>query len=162
MGRVAIYFLEATGAAIPRRESRHGRTTVAKPLEGKRILIVDDDPDIVSALQAGFAESGASIKTVNNGARASDMIAADPPDLIILDMMLPGRSGFLILERFRPKKVKGQKPFVIMVTANEGKRHEAFARNLGVDEYLLKPLRMDKLLSTAFTLLGAEYKTDED
>jgi len=135
---------------------------VAKPLEGKRILIVDDDPDIVSALLAAFSDSGASIKTVNNGARASDMIANDQPDLVILDMMLPGRSGFLILERLRPKKVKGEKPFIIMVTANEGRRHEAFARNLGVDEYLLKPLRMEKLMATAYSLLGAQWHTADE
>lgn len=135
---------------------------MAKPLEGKRILIVDDDPDIVSALLAAFSDSGASIKTVNNGARASDMIANDQPDLVILDMMLPGRSGFLILERLRPKKVKGEKPFIIMVTANEGRRHEAFARNLGVDEYLLKPLRMEKLMATAYSLLGAQWHTADE
>src|SRR5262249_161831 len=132
-----------------------------KPLYGKKILLVDDDPDIVSALQMAFSDSGAEIKVATDGNRASDLAASEQPDLIILDMMLPRRSGFLILERLRPKKVKAQKPFIIMVTANEGKRHEAYARSIGVDEYLTKPIRMDKLMSTAYTLLGASWHGDE-
>jgi len=129
-----------------------------KPLDGKKILLVDDDPDILQALQIGFADSGATIRTASDGNRASDMIDVEKPDLIVLDMMLPRRSGFLILERLKPRKVKGQKPFIIMVTANEGKRHEAFARSLGVDEYLQKPIPMDKLMATAYTLLGVEWE----
>lgn len=135
---------------------------MGKPLEGKKILLVDDDPDIISALQAALSESGATLRTANDGNRASDMIQNEQPDLVILDMMLPRRSGFLILERMKPKKEKGKKPFIIMVTANEGKRHEAFARSLGVDDYLQKPLRMDRLLTAAFSLLGANYETRED
>src|SRR5437870_12500717 len=102
----------------PQRGPRPQTSTAPRtdgPLTGKRILIVDDDPDIVMALQAAFTRSGATIKTATDGNRASDMAASEQPDLIILDMMLPRRSGFLILERLRPKKVKGQKPFVIMV-----------------------------------------------
>ncbi|NUQ46145.1 MAG: response regulator transcription factor [Phycisphaerae bacterium] len=132
-----------------------------KPLDGKKILLVDDDPDIIATIQASLSGSGADIRTASDGNRASDLVVSFQPDLMILDMMLPKRSGFLILERMRPKKEKGQKPFVIMITANEGRRHEAYARNLGVDEYLLKPLRMDKLLSTAYGLLGVEYNVQE-
>lgn len=134
---------------------------MGKPLEGKKILLVDDDSDILQALQIAFADSGATIRTASDGNRASDLAASEQPDLIVLDMMLPRRSGFLILERLRPKKVKGQKPFIIMVTANEGKRHEAYALNLGVDEYLQKPIPMEKLLSTAYALLGADYSEHE-
>lgn len=133
----------------------------SKPLEGKKILLVDDDPDIIATIQASLSGSGADIRTASDGNRASDLVVTFQPDLMILDMMLPKRSGFLILERMRPKKEKGQKPFVIMITANEGRRHEAYARNLGVDEYLLKPLRMDRLLSTAYGLLGAEFEVQE-
>src|SRR5437762_1378370 len=106
----------------PRAPQHPGAPRADGPLTGKKILLVDDDPDIVSALQSAFGDSGAVIKIATDGNRASDLAASEQPDLIILDMMLPRRSGFLILERLRPKKVKGQKPFVIMVTANEGKR----------------------------------------
>ncbi len=133
-----------------------------KPLHGKKILMVDDDADVLAALQVALAETGATLKTASDGNRALDMISSEEPDLVILDMMLPRRSGFLVLEQMRPKKVKGQKPFVIMVTGNEGKRHEAFARNLGVDEYLQKPIRMDRLLDTAYSLLGVPREDEAD
>ena len=145
----------------PQRAPAAAGATQPGPLTGKKVLLVDDDPDIIQALQAGFSGSGAEIKVATDGNRASDLAASEQPDLIILDMMLPRRSGFLILERLRPKKVKGQKPFIIMVTANEGKRHEAFARSLGVEEYLMKPLRMDRLMTTAYSLLGANYNLDD-
>lgn len=132
------------------------------PLFGKRLLLVDDDPDIIAALQSAFSDSGAEIRTATDGNRASDMIANDDPDLVILDMMLPRRSGFLVLERMKPRKEKGQKPFIIMLTANEGKRHELFARSLGVDEYLMKPMRIDRILSISYKLLGKKWSGDED
>jgi DNA-binding response OmpR family regulator len=65
-------------------------------------------------------------------------------------MMLPGRSGFLALE-----KIKGHEdsPLVVMVTANEGKRHQAYAESLGVDGYLLKPVPLQKLIETVDRLV---------
>jgi DNA-binding response OmpR family regulator len=69
--------------------------------------------------------------------------------------MLPQRSGFLVLEKLQPRKQKGKRPFVIMVTGNEGKRHEVYAKAMGVDEYLNKPFRMDRLIRSVETLLGA-------
>jgi DNA-binding response OmpR family regulator len=67
-------------------------------------------------------------------------------------MMLPKRSGFLVLERV---KTLDPPPVVIMVTANEGKRHQAYAETLGVDAYMHKPLRLEKLITTAAELLDA-------
>ncbi|MCA9289253.1 MAG: response regulator, partial [Phycisphaerales bacterium] len=77
----------------------------------------------------------------------------------ILDLMLPGRSGFLALE-----KIKGREdsPLVIMVTANEGRRHQAYAESLGVDRYLLKPVPLQRLLDTAAQLVEAQGGDDED
>ena len=159
---LASYNLHMDRYHRPQRPQADTAPNPNGPLFGKKLLFVDDDPDIISALQVAFSDSGAEIRTATDGNRASDMIANENPDLVILDMMLPRRSGFLVLERMRPKKVKGQKPFIIMVTANEGKRHEAFARSLGVDEYLMKPIRMDRLMSTSYALLGAKWHGAED
>ncbi len=126
-----------------------------KNLEGKTILMVDDDEEIISAMQLAFAESGAAIHTARDGNTGLDKAGKLNPDLIILDIMLPQRSGFLVLEKLQPKKQKGKRPFVIMVTGNEGKRHEAYARAMGVDEYLNKPFRLDRLIQTVEKLLGA-------
>jgi len=128
---------------------------MGEKLEGKAILLVDDDAEILSAMEVALAETGATIHTARDGSGAVQKIASADPDLIVLDMMLPKRSGFLVLENLQPRKQRGKRPFVIMITGNEGKRHEAYARGLGVDDYLNKPFRMDRLLTSIETLLAA-------
>lgn len=115
-----------------------------------RILIVDDDRDVAESFEAAFQSEGALTQWASDGNDAVRICHEDPPDLVILDMMLPKRSGFLVLE-----KIKGYEdaPAVIMVTANEGKRHQAYAESLGVDAYLLKPVPLQRLLDAAVELL---------
>ncbi len=122
-------------------------------LTGKKILIVDDDSDILTSIQAAFEPTGATIDTANNGNLAVEKAEKDPPDLLILDLMLPGRSGFLVLEKLRKRKPT-DKPFVIMITGNQGGRHRDFASTYGVNEYFHKPVKLDKLLTTAEKLFA--------
>src|SRR6266550_2679907 len=129
-------------------------------LQGKRILLVDDDPDILTSMQAAFEPTGATLDSTNNGNKAAELFDSTHPDLVILDMMLPGRSGFLVLEHIQREKNKAKKPrtappFVIMITGNTGARHKMYAESLGVAEYFTKPVKMDKLLATAERLLVA-------
>jgi len=128
---------------------------MSQALEGKRILLVDDDSDILLSLQAAFEPTGAIVETAANGNKAVELAEKGQPDLVILDMMLPGRSGFLVLERIKARKPRNQKPFVIMITGNTGKRHQMYAESLGVSEYYMKPVKMSKLLAAAERLLAA-------
>ena len=121
-----------------------------KRLQDKRVLIVDDDPDVLAILKQAMQSEGALTQCCSDGNSAVHISEADPPDLVLLDMMLPKRSGFLVLERVKQHE---NPPVVIMVTANEGKRHEAYADTLGVDAYMHKPLRLEKLITTATRLL---------
>lgn len=130
-------------------------------LNGKNILVADDDPEILATLRAAFEASGAKVTTVNDGNKALDLARRVNPDLLILDMMMPRRSGFLVMENLKPDKQAGTKPFVIMITANEGKRHELYAKHLGVDEYISKPFSVERLLESACKLTGGKY-TDPD
>ncbi|MFT5424988.1 MAG: DNA-binding response OmpR family regulator [Phycisphaerales bacterium] len=127
-------------------------------LEEVRVLIVDDDRDVLRSFELAFQSEGALTLTAADGDQAVRICQQDPPDLVILDMMLPKRSGFLALE-----KIKGREdsPLVIMVTANEGKRHQAYGESLGVDAYLLKPVPLGHLIDTALSLLDAEDLLDE-
>jgi DNA-binding response OmpR family regulator len=127
---------------------------VALPLEGKTVLVVDDDPDIVTAISASLTEVGAKVTTASDGNAAVSLTEQGTPDLIILDIMLPQKSGFLVLEQIRRTKPRGTKPRVIMITGNEGKRHRQYAEALGVDGYLTKPFRMDRLLEITGKLLA--------
>jgi DNA-binding response OmpR family regulator len=128
-------------------------------LKDKHILLVDDDPDILTSMQAAFEPTGAVVETANNGNKAVEINEKNQPDLIVLDMMLPGRSGFLVMEKIQQEKTKAKrprnsKPYVIMITGNQGGRHKMFAESLGVSEYLNKPFKMDKLIATAEKVLG--------
>jgi len=123
-------------------------------MKDKRVLLVDDDQDILTSMQAAFEPTGAVIDTASNGNKAVELAEKTQPDLVVLDMMLPGRSGFLVLEKIKAKKPRNTKPFVIMITGNQGARHKMYAESLGVSEYLNKPVKMDKLIATAERLLG--------
>ena len=123
-------------------------------LDGKKVLLVDDDNDILTSMQAAFEPTGAVVETANNGNKAVELAEKSQPDLVILDMMLPGRSGFLVLEKIKAKKPKNSKPYVIMITGNQGARHKMYAESLGVSEYFTKPVKMDKLISTAERLVA--------
>jgi DNA-binding response OmpR family regulator len=129
-------------------------TVMSQTLEGKRVLIVDDDSDILTSMQAAFEPTGAAIDTATNGNKAVELAEKNQPDLVVLDMMLPGRSGFLVLEKIKARKPKNTKPHVIMVTGNTGARHKMYAESLGVSEYFNKPVKMDKLITTAERLLA--------
>lgn len=126
-------------------------------LDGRSILVVDDDPDVLTTVRMAFEAAGAKVNTANDGNKAVDMAKRLDPDLIVLDMMMPKRSGFLVMESIKPNKEVGTRPYVIMITANEGKRHELYARHLGVDEYLSKPFSLDRMMEKACELLGGEF-----
>ena len=123
-------------------------------LGGKKVLLVDDDPDILTSMQAAFEPTGAVIDTASNGNKAVELAEKNHPDLVILDMMLPGRSGFMVLEKIKAHKPKNSKPFVIMITGNPGARHKMYAESQGVSEYFTKPVKLDKLIATAEKLMA--------
>ena len=127
---------------------------MSETLKDKRILLVDDDQDILTSMQAAFEPTGAVVEMAGNGNKAVELVEKNQPDLVVLDMMLPGRSGFLVLEKIKARKPKGSKPFVIMITGNQGARHKMYAESLGVSEYFNKPVKMDKLITTAERLLA--------
>ena len=128
---------------------------MSNELVGKKILLVDDDSDILTAMQAALSDTGATIETANDGNTAVEKAAVGMPDLVVLDMMLPKRSGFLVMEKLKRGKKKEDPPRVIMITGNQGTRHRVYAESLGVDTYLNKPFRMEKLISSIKGLLGA-------
>jgi DNA-binding response OmpR family regulator len=119
----------------------------------KKILLVDDDRDILETMQAALAELGAELLTARDGDDALRQAGEHAPDVVVLDMMLPRRSGFLVLDKLKAKKRKGEKPLVIMITGNEGNRHKTYAETLGVDDYINKPFRMERLVESVRGLL---------
>src|SRR5690242_17046548 len=124
------------------------QTTSAK----KRVLLVDDDPEIIDAIRYALESKGYQIFIARDGNQGLAMAEREDPDLVILDMMMPKRSGFLVLEKLR--RTREVPVRVIMITANEGSRHKAYAEMLGVDDYIRKPFAMDKLVDSVTRLLA--------
>ena len=117
----------------------------------KRILLVDDDPEIIESLRFALTARGYEILVARDGNQGLATAEREDPDLVILDMMMPKRSGFLVLEKLRRTRPVPMR--VIMITANEGSRHKAYAEMLGVDDYIRKPFAMDRLLESVDRLL---------
>lgn len=120
----------------------------------KRILLVDDDGEIIEAMRYALETRGYTILVARDGNQGLAMAEREDPDLVILDMMMPKRSGFLVLEKLRRTRPTNDRAKVIMITANEGSRHKAYAEMLEVDDYIRKPFAMDKLLEAVERLLG--------
>lgn len=111
----------------------------------KKILLIEDDRDISSTLRGVLEAAGHKVIAAPNGIEGQKLIQSEKPDLVITDMMMPRMGGFPVLEYLR---TLDDPPKVIMITANEGGRHKAYAEMLGVDEYLRKPFAMDMLLES--------------
>ena len=121
----------------------------------KTILLVDDDNEILESMKLSIEKLQQSILTASDGNQAVETALAESPDVVVLDLMLPKRGGFLVLQKLKGSpQAKGKKPFVIMITGNEGQRHKVFAESLGVDEYLNKPFRMERLVEATEKLLA--------
>ncbi len=127
---------------------------MAGELAGKTILLVDDDRDILTAMHAALTELGPELLTASDGKEALAQAEAKPPDLVVLDQMLPKRSGFLVMEGLKRGKKRSDPPRVVMITGNLGSRHKVYAESLGVDIYLNKPFRMEKLIEAVCKLLA--------
>ncbi len=124
-----------------------------EPPRGRRVLLVDDDPEIIESMRTVLESKGYEILVARDGNQGLLMAERENPDLVVLDMMMPKRSGFLVLERLRRSHPVPMR--VIMITANEGSRHKAYAEMLGVDDYIRKPFSMDRLLDSVQRLVGA-------
>jgi DNA-binding response OmpR family regulator len=133
-------------------ESAKGVADAPAKREGKRVLLVDDDTEIVESMRTVLESRGYQILVARDGNQGLMMAEKDEPDLVVLDMMMPKRSGFLVLEKLRRSRPVPMK--VIMITANEGSRHKAYAEMLGVDDYIRKPFAMDRLLASIDKLLS--------
>jgi len=126
------------------------QTIMAGELAGKKVLLVDDDQEILATMAAALADLGPEIVMARDGGEAVTQAEQHSPDLVVLDQMLPKRSGFLVMERLRRQS---KPPRVVMITGNPGTRHKVYAKSLGVDVYLNKPFRMERLVETVKELL---------
>lgn len=114
-------------------------------MAGKRILLVDDDPAIIESMRLALADKGYDVHTAHDGEAGWEQIQQGEPDLVVLDIMMPRSSGFVVLEKLSHEQVEGLK--VIIVTAAASEKSKAYAQFQGAAAYLPKPFTMDQLLT---------------
>jgi DNA-binding response OmpR family regulator len=124
--------------------------------EKQTILIVDDDQELSDGLRAVLEKQGFRVLQARDGQQGKQAVYQHRPDLVILDMMMPRMGGYPVLEHFRGKT---DAPPIIMITANEGSRHKAYAEYLGVVDYIRKPFAMERLLEAVHR--GLNPKADD-
>jgi len=105
---------------------------------GKRVLLIEDEPNIIEAISFILSREGWTVHTHEDGETAMDKIRATPPDMIILDVMLPGKSGFDILREIREEALVAHLP-VMMLTARGQTKDRELALRLGANHFMTKP-----------------------
>jgi len=109
-----------------------------------RILLVEDEVPLAQAIQRGLAQEGMVVDICHNGVDGLWLATENPYDVVVLDIMLPGHSGYTILERMRAAGVWTP---VLMLTAKDGEYDEADAFDLSADDYLTKPFHFVVLVA---------------
>ena len=127
-------------------------------VDSKTILLVDDDYELSDGLRLILEKNGYKVLQARDGVQGRQLIYNQRPDLVIIDMMMPKMGGYPVLEHFRGKE---DVPPFIMMTANEGQRHKAYAEYLGVVDYLRNPFSMDDLLEAVKKAMNAPSKAKE-
>ena len=139
-----------------------GRTEDGEPIAGgiagdrtgerpQRVLVVEDDPGTRELVRQALESNGFAVEVAPDGRRALELVAADPPAAMVLDVMLPGLDGFSVVERMKAELPGGGPPVVMLTIVDEPER----AARLGVEAYLRKPFDTDELLRRVRRLTGA-------
>jgi len=141
---------------ILHRSSRYERGSDSG--QKKTIVLIEDDRDISTTIQSVLTAAGYRVVAASNGQDGRRLIQQQRPDLVLTDMMMPRMGGFPVLEFLAELP---DAPPVIMMTANEGSRHKAYAEMLGVVDYLRKPFAMEVMLdSVARAIAGSAGNRD--
>lgn len=119
-----------------------------------RVLLIEDEPNIIEAIRFILSRDGWQVDVHSNGSTALEKLQDKQPDLVILDVMLPNRSGFDILADIRASEEFAQLP-VLMLTARGQKKDRELAEQYGVSQFMTKPFSNAEVLSSVRELTGA-------
>jgi DNA-binding response OmpR family regulator len=124
-------------------------------MDNKKVLLVDDEEDMVYAVKLQLESNGFEVITAGNGQDALDKARADNPDIIILDLMLPKIDGYKVCRMLKFDKKYKMIP-IIMLTARIQANDQKLGFEVGADAYMTKPFEHEKLLAKIKELLGQE------
>jgi len=122
-----------------------------------RVLVIDDEPQIRRALRAGLERNGYTVTTAASGEEGMDEAALHPPDLVILDLAMPGKDGFDVCRQLREWT---QVP-ILVLSVREGIEEKIKALDLGADDYVTKPFSLGELLARMRALVRRGSQEDD-
>jgi len=125
----------------------------------RHVVLVEDEPNIAEAIRFLMGREGWRVEMLANGNSAAEIIARSSPDLVVLDVMLPGKSGFEILTELRGNPTTAELP-VLMLTARGQARDRELAEKAGVSRFMTKPFSNSELLATVHQLVGMQTDLD--
>ena len=128
----------------------------------QRILVVEDDPKVLSALTRGLALEGYEVDSAEDGPGALALAAARPPDVAVLDVMLPGMSGLEVCDRLRRDGVRVAPFPILFLTARDSVQDRVAGLDRGADDYLVKPFAFDELVARLRALLRRAKPAEPD
>ena len=128
-------------------------------MESARILVVDDDEQIAAAVRRALVYEGYDVTVAHDGPSALESARTQLPDLVVLDVMLPGIDGIEVCRRLR---AAGDDVAVLMLTARTEVPHRVEGLDAGADDYLIKPFAYEELLARVRTLLRRRETTGRD
>jgi DNA-binding response OmpR family regulator len=120
---------------------------------GNHVLVIEDEPNIVEAIRFILMRDGWDVSTLSDGGQAEDTIRACRPDVVILDVMLPGRSGFEILAALRADAETRTLPVLLLTAKGQG-RDRAEAERMGASQFMAKPFSNAEILASVRALAG--------
>lgn len=120
---------------------------------GKKVILIEDERNIIEAISFILSRDGWEVKTHSNGHDAMEAVRDRRPDLVILDVMLPGKSGFDILQEIRDDAELGATP-VLMLTARGQQKDRDMAERAGASRYMTKPFSNAEVLEAVRDLVG--------
>ncbi len=126
---------------------------------GRRILVVEDDPSILQGLELALRRQGYEVHTAVDGRRGLDLARGGPWDLIVLDLMLPGRNGYEILAGLR---AAGDDTPVLILSARSDEMDRIRGLDLGADDYVTKPFSLGELLARVRAMFRRRRRGDEE
>ena len=119
----------------------------------KKVLIADDEPNIVTSLEFLMARSGYDVKVARTGEEALALVASFAPDLVLLDVMMPQRSGYEVCQKMR-ERPEWRHIKIVMLSAKGREAEVSKGLSLGADAYVTKPFSNRELIARVAELLG--------
>jgi DNA-binding response OmpR family regulator len=120
----------------------------------RRVLIADDEPNILTALEFLLKRAGYDVRTATNGEEALALVESYAPDLVLIDIMMPGKSGYEVCQRIRERS-DWRHIKIVMVTAKGREAEISKGLSLGADLYVTKPFSTQELIAAVDRLLAA-------